>query len=304
MSSRAARLTRPGVFALLMLAAAITSLLPPRWTSWTGNLLQPLAWVQWLASGTTRTSAEQLAKPLSGQTVPIESYQQLQQQLAEATRQLEHQLATLDALAQRVDELTGLRDQLRDAAMHIILGRVIGGDTAPGRETLVITPGSLGGLAVGQWVVAGRRVDRTETATGRELVARQWLIGRIADVQTHIARVRLTTDPAFGPIKVWLAKPFAGGPLERFNQPCVLEGAGAGRMIIRQSVLDAVTAEYTHVLMRIPGPVPVFLTTGQVVAARPRSDSPLHFDLDIRPPGDARRLEVVYVLQVAAPLSP
>lgn len=294
------RLRHPTTFAILMLLAAAASLLPGRWTRWTGNLLQPVAWVQWVVSGGTRAAIRNALTPPTGAVVPQKDYDRLEETVDELHRQIQHQQLALDDLERRFDELTGVREQLRDDSTRIVLATVVGGDTAAGREALVISPGALRGIAVDQWVVAGRPLDPDETATGRELLLRGWVIGRVADARNHVARVRLCTDPAFGPVPVWLGKLGSNGRVELAENACVLEGIGGGKMIIRQATQDYFAAGYTYVMVRFPGSVPVILTVGTVTSSRIRSDSPLHYDLDVAPAGNARALTHVYVLNPRA----
>lgn len=289
------RLSRAATFVLLMTLAALTALMPPRWTAWTGRLLQPLAWIQWIAGAGSRSAIRNLSAAPDEPTVSRRAYEELQDALADRQRQLEHQQATLQALAERVDELTGLRGQLQDPSMKIVLATVLGGDTSPARGGLTITPGALRGLAPGQWVVAGRPLDPNEVATGRQLLARHWVIGRVAQAHTHVGRVRLATDAGFTPVEVRLAQVTPDGQVMFAERRAVLEGAG-GRMMIRQAVEDYFANGYREVFIELPGTIPTTLLIGRVVSARPRSDSPLHYDLEVEPPAPARRLTHVYVL--------
>lgn len=284
-----------------MLAATVTSLLPVRWTRWTGNLLQPLAWVQWVVSGGTRTAIHNALSPPTGAVVPLDEYESLDATVDGLRRQVLHQQLALDALGRRFDEVTGLREQLRNDSTRIVLATIVGGDTATGRETLNISPGALRGVAVGQWVVAGRPLDPEETATGRQLLLRGWIIGQIADARNHVAHVRLSTDPVFGPIRVSLARLGADDSFELAPNACVLEGAGRGRMVIRQATRDYLADGYSDVLVEMAGSTPVVLAVGRLTGSRVRSDSPLHYDLTVEPVASVRDLTHAFVLIAQRP---
>ncbi len=279
-----------------MLAAAAASLLPVRWTRWTGNLLQPLAWVQWVVLGSTRAGMHNALTPPTGAVVPLHEYESLDATVDGLRRQILHQQLALDELGRRFDEVTGLRGQLRDGSTRIVLATVVAGDTAAGRETLTISPGALRGVAVDQWVIAGQPLDPQETATGRALLLRGWVIGRVADVRNHVAHVRMCTDAAFGPIRVSLGKLDEDGSFEMAPNECVLHGAGRGRMVIRQATRDYLAAGYVDVMVKLGGSTPVVVSVGQVTGSRTRSDSPLHYDLDVTPVARTRDLTHVYIL--------
>src|SRR5690606_32284116 len=97
------------------------------------------AWIQWIAGAGSRSAIRNLSAAPDEPTVSRRAYEELQDALADRQRQLEHQQATLQALAERVDELTGLRGQLQDPSMKIVLATVLGGDTSPARGGLTIT---------------------------------------------------------------------------------------------------------------------------------------------------------------------
>ena len=66
-------------------------------------------------------------------------------------------------------------------------------------------------------------------------------------------------------------------------------------------LIDRATADYYAdgrrlVLVRPSGGLPSSLAIGEVVSARSIPDAPLHFDLEVRPLGDVRRLDWVYVI--------
>ncbi len=291
------RLNRVSLFTVLMVAALVTATLPTRWTAWSGRVMQPLAWAQYLGGWLTRRPVELVEDQLlEGRSVPLREYLALEDQLADLRRQLRHQTLSLQALGERIDELTGLRDQLRDASARIISARVLSGDSSSERETLTISVGQLRGVEVGDWVVAGQRIADA-SATGREVVWRQWLVGQISEVQPHVSRVRLATDRSFGPIQVVIGRTGDDGRPVLAEDICVLQGLGGGRMVIRQATEDYLAAGYTFAAVRLPAAVPLALTIGELTASRVRTDSPMHHDLELHPPGRVASQTMAYVLR-------
>lgn len=291
------RLSRISLFTVLMVTSLVTATLPTRWTAWSGRVMQPLAWAQYFGGWMTRRPIELVEdQVLDGRSVPLREYLALEDQLADLRMQLRHQTLSLQALGDRIDQLTGLRDQLRDASARIVSARILSGDSSPDRDTLTISVGSLSGIEVGDWVVSGQRVG-DEKATGREVVWRQWLVGQVSEVQPHVSRVRLATDRAFGPIKVSIVRTADDGSLDPAEGVCVLQGLGDGRMVIRQATRDYMAAGYQFAAVRLPAAVPLVMTIGELTATRGRTDSPMHFDVELHPPGRVRPQSMAYVLR-------
>jgi hypothetical protein len=136
--------------------------------------------------------------------------------------------------------------------------------------------------------------------TGRELLARQWIIGRISEVHPFTARVRLMSDPTFTRQRVRLAKPLADGALAVSDRECLLYGASQrGHMTIIQAPADFYKEGYTAVLIPAEAGLPSTFLAGFVTGSTPVPNAPLHFDLDVAPPAAARELTRVFVLSTA-----
>jgi hypothetical protein len=136
--------------------------------------------------------------------------------------------------------------------------------------------------------------------SGRQLLMRQWLIGRVSEVQPYTARVRLVSDPKFGASQagepVCLARRLADGRWQPTPAKYVLSGRGSGRGVISRADADYWSLGYELVLAT-PGPdLPVTLSIGRIVGSRRLEESALHFDLDVQPLGDVRALSWVYVI--------
>jgi cell shape-determining protein MreC len=278
-----------------MVASAIVALLPARWTACSGGLVQPLGWLSWAVTGGTREAEEAVSAALEPAASPDE-VREMRRQLGELERKVGQQAVELAEMERLVADLSGLRDQLADQRAKIIFATVIGGDASPERETLTISKGARNGVRVGDWVAAGSPVDeRDPHETGRGLLMRQWIIGRVSVVHPYLCHVQLTVDPAFGTERAWPAKALPDGSWETADTQCGLQGLGGGRMRIRQAPRDFRAEGFDHVLVPLAHPRPMALVAGRVVASE-KLETGLHYDLAVEPWADPHALSHVYVV--------
>jgi cell shape-determining protein MreC len=284
--------TKSETFILLMIASAASAFLIPRpWTDWLRGPFQATAFLQWPATSAAR-EADRVVDDALARRLSAEASRRLRAENEALQRQVVNLQLQLADLAEEVELVTGLRDQLPDSHVVIVLAPVIAYDADPRRETLqiLLKPWTRPLVRKGQWVAAG--VYESPTRVG---LARQWLIGQVTEVQTRLARVRLATDPAFR-TEVRVAVPATGGGWEMTEEGCVLDGKGDGRMLISQAPVDYFAEGYRVVVVP-PGPaLPFPLTVARLEGSRPRDDAPTHFDLEAVPWSSAERLTHVYVI--------
>lgn len=292
------RPSKPTLFAILMVASALTALLPSEWTACTHGVAQPLSPVTWAISAGCRSIGHSARRLMQPDPSPAE-LARLRQENERLARQVGQQQVTIAELERLLADLSGLRDQLADLRAEIIIARVLSGDAAPPRETLLIGKGSRHGVEVGDWVAAGVPPEALAAAeTGRDWVLRQWLIGRISDVQPFTSRVQLATDPQFGTERATTAKALPDGSWQSAGRHCGLVGVGDGRMMIRQAVEDYLASGFTIVLIPLAHPRPTALAVGRITGAAVL-DTGLHYDLTVEPWSDPRRLSYVFVLSLS-----
>jgi cell shape-determining protein MreC len=298
MSPRLWRPTKPTVFAILMVAAALAALLPARWTSCADGLMQPISPITWLISGGARRAGA-AAENLAARDPTRGDFQRLQDENERLTRQVGQQSILIAEMERMIADVTGLQDQLVDLQARIIFAAVLGADPSPDREVLLISKGARHGVEVGDWVAAGMPpTQHPAGATGRELLLQQWLAGIIVEVQPHVSRVQLTTDPEFGTQLAWAAQPLTDDTWKVAERQCGLVGVGAGHMRIDRATTDYVATGHTIVLIPLAHPQPVALVAGRIVGSEPL-DTGVHYDLQVEPWGDARALTHVYVISVS-----
>ena len=296
-------LSKPGLYAILMIAAAITSLLPARWTSCVDSLTQPISPITWAVS----SSVHALRNTADDLTTPAPSASQAQELLEQNERyllQLRQQGILIDELEQIIRDLSGLREQMSDERARIVFASVIGGETSPLRETLRISRGTRHGIRVGDWVAAGLpKQERHTEGGGRDLLMQQWLIGVVSEAFPYVSDVRLTTDPGFRPNTVfWVARVVTetGTQLEIAPRECSLEGIGHQKMLIDRAAEDYESEGYNIVLAPLAYPQPLALVLGQIEQSR-ALETGLHYQFVVKPWSDARTLTHVYVISLVEP---
>jgi cell shape-determining protein MreC len=279
------------------LAALSAFVLPRSWTAPGRGLFQPLALLQWpmswLAGKTGRT-----VEPAAAEALPPEQARELRAENARLQRQVLQQRLALQQAEGRVEELSGIADQMPDSHVGILIAPVVACDASPRHSTLLIAKGQQRRwVQEGEWVVAGGAgaPDWDAEATVRDLLHRGWLIGRVSEVQPRVARVQLATDPRFK-TEVWAARMLADGTVQLAGKPCHLQGVGAGRMSITQAVEDYFKTDYRLVVVPTSRDLPVPLTVGRIAGSTPRADSSQHFNLSVLPWGSADKLSHVFVL--------
>ncbi|MFQ5807577.1 MAG: rod shape-determining protein MreC [Phycisphaerae bacterium] len=257
--------------------------------------MSPLAWVFSRATRQTRQTVESLTRPAPTR----EELEQLRHYNQRLTLQVGQQQLLIAEMERQLADLSGLRDQLGDLRAKIIFAAVVGGDTSPRRETITISKGRRQGIERGDWVAAGMpEAERDPVATGRDLLLRQWLIGRVTEVQPYVSRVQLATDPDFGTERAWAAKTLMDNTWQVAGRPCGLEGFGDGSMRIRQASEDYLATGYTIVVVPLADPQPMALAIGRIIASE-MLETGLHYDLEVEPWGDPQALSHVYVISLS-----
>ena len=287
-------------FVVLMFLAAILSLLPASWTRWQRGATQLLGPAQWGLSSVAR-SAREATSPADSTRLSTEETVRLQEENDELRRLVAQQGTWLEDLERRYDEISGLRRQLGDSGARILIAPVWSYDASPRRDTLLIGRGSVDGIERGMWVAAGARSREPEAGeTGRQALMRQWLIGRVSEVQPYASRVVLASDPKFGDPqageRVLLAKVLEDGRWQPTAAKYMLTGSGQGRMVIRQADADYWSQGYRVVLVPASAGLPVMLSIGRIVGSARLPESALHYDLQVEGWTDVRDLRQVYVI--------
>jgi len=279
------------VWILLGVAALTALILPTAAARWIRGLFQPVAALQWPVASATRKAADAAHDVLEPRITP-EDARRLYHENQELERLVVQQQIALEEYQQRWERVTGLRGVLPGDDVKLVLAPVVSYDADRRRDTLRIglneRTASL--VKVGQWVAAG--LLQTPSA---DLLARQWLIGRISEVQLRFARVQLVTDPKFR-VEARVAILDANTRWTLSEESCLVEGVGDGRMVIRQVARDYFAEGYRLVFVPASRELPVPLAIGELQSSRRRSDSSQHWDLSVTPCGSVELLTHVFVI--------
>jgi cell shape-determining protein MreC len=297
MSLNPRHLSRSGLFVLLMAMALVAALLPPRSLAWLRAGLQPLSWLQSPVTGMTHWvlawggTADELS-PADAERLRAENDQ--------LRRQLAHFDQRYQELRYELEQVTRVRQQLQDTDSRIISAQVIGPLSDPRRDALRLARGEWAGVRVNQWVVAAEPTAERDLS-GRELVARQWLIGRITEVRPYESVVTLLSDRTARPERVVVAGVRPDGTWERLSGEMLLHGGGDGRLQIREATQSFLDGGGGRVVL-VPASewLPSAMTVGRLEDAQRVEQTQLHYNLTVAPWGEARQLRYVYIIDMAA----
>lgn len=289
-------------FWILTALSAISAFVLP--ASWTAPLRRPFQFValaQWPVSATVDALSE-AAQDVGASTITQERARELERENQALQMQLIHQGALLDELSRRWEALAGEPLRLPDAHMRVLMVPVVGHDADPGRATLqvVLSVRQSSLVRRGQWVAAGRAPQLSDLEEGgRALLHRQFIVGRVIEVQSRVARVQLTTDPRFR-AEVRAARVLDDGvTLEMASAGCILAGRGGGLLRIEQAAEDYLSSGMRIVVVPAGADLVVPLSAGKIIASAPRADSSRHFDLTVEPWEPLESLTYVYILAAA-----
>lgn len=291
--------SKSATFWILIAVSAVTAfVLPSSWTTWVRGVFGPLALPQRLVSWGARGSAEAVGS-LASPTISQDQARELQRENEVLKRQVAQQRMRLGVVEQRLADLTGLSGQLPDSHVRVVIAPIVACDRTASRATLRLTLSERQSRLVrkDQWVVAAEapRPDWDAQATVRDLLDREWLVGRVSEVHPRVADVQLTTDPRFR-TEVRAARVLVDGTWQLAEEGCVLVGVGHGKMRISQSVKDYGKTDFGIVVVPPSRDLAIPLSVGRIESSAPRSDSARHFDLTVTPWERFERLTHVYIL--------
>jgi len=222
------RLSRRGVFVILLLLSAVALLLPPRWTDPAKHVAQLLVPPQDLLYGAAHRAARSLDR-LEPSTDGDSA-----EQLAEARLELASLSARLQQLQAENEMLRAVRAVSLPPAIPILPAKIVARDVAAWRDSIIVARGSSRGASWHDWVSARFFVDKGHTsnvAEGQPVLARQALIGRVEQVSPYVSRVQLLTDVDAPRIEVRIGSG-SGAAMQFVDYPCSIRGGGRQTMLI------------------------------------------------------------------------
>ena len=298
---------------MLMAASVVTVLLPGDLFAPLRNLMQTVVAPPQLAARHVTQAATGAVGRVTHRPIAAQTHSRLMQQkrlIENENIALRDQLTRLEAT---VAELSGLRQRGFPELGRLIPARVVALDAAVGRESIVISKGQSHDVRDNDWVVTGFEVNvggdhgvQVESA----VLARQCLIGWVQRAGSLTSRVALLTDAyAHRPLRVHIASGqgkhellLADGKL----QPFALEGAGGGKMRIRDIPKDLVNDQRVRVGDVVTSEpedprLPMMLVVGVIDALELNRSQPVYYNATVRPTCDVRELSQVVIADLSTP---
>lgn len=288
------RPTKATVLAAMMIGALLLALVPPSISSNIRSVIQPLGLLQWPVTALTR-GLKATAGWFSQRQSEANQFAALESERDQLRIQVGQQSLLIENLRNQVDRLSGIRAQLGDPTVRILIAPVLGLDSSSRRAAFTIGRGARDDIRVGDWVVAA---DDTapESLARLDVLLRQWVVGRVVETSPYQARVRSCVDPEFRGVPVRLAKRQPDGSWLAAPADALLGGIGHDRMQIQKATFDFLRQGFTVVLVPVIEQASGLLVAGEITQSRTLPESALHFDCDVRPWGDYRKLAQVYVI--------
>lgn len=307
--------SKPTIFAMLMLAAVVVSLLPRDFFGSARDLTQLVA----LPGAAVTQAANRVsdsAKALSAEPVPAQKFQETLQ-AKQATEN--ENIALRQQIMQLQNTVAGLQ-QLRSRSQfpsdgRLIPARVVGWDAVPGRDSLMLLKGR-SDIRDGSWV-ASRFPVRAGSEDGvrdeLRVLARETLIGWIEQSAPFTSRVVLLSDRYTN--RVWRVHIAAVGRKDReteFVAPApgqdpadfALEGIGNGQM----RILDINASYIKQGLIQVGDVIttdghdpklPLAMVIGDIVELQPVKKQPLLYHAIVKHRCDPKDMSEVFIVDVS-----
>ncbi|MCK5343367.1 MAG: rod shape-determining protein MreC [Candidatus Heimdallarchaeota archaeon] len=171
---------------------------------------------------------------------------------------------------QNVEKLSGLRNRSIWEGVSFVLADVITAFTDISRNEFIINRGKNDGLAKGQFVLGNNSI-----------------VGTISDLDAHIARVQLLTDPR-SRITVKIGE---------LDLQCIMQGNGndSARIQLISKKYKIENGDIIYVQKK-PGFLDIPMIAGIVVQCKTDDENPLLWEIKVKPACDIQRLKSVTVI--------
>lgn len=292
--------------AILVVVSGAALFAPASWTGRLISLIQPLVPLQHGEAMATHA----VAGAFRDHPDPVSAEQYGAMRLRQEG--LKHQVAALTARVAELESEVGIltATRLRDIAGggigtrgRLVPARVITGDLLPWRSSRLINAGTLQGVRAAAPVVS----DQFSIEPGREQGIRdglvvllgEVLVGFVAQVGTHTARVKLISDVSIQ-MKCRIGRFEEDGTCRLMDDSYWIYGRGNGRMEIRdvdRRDVEAGVVQVGDVVLSDPrsAQLPAAMTMGTVRGISPARDKPLFSILVIKSEPHSEPLDRVYV---------
>ena len=309
---------RNNLFAILMGCSILLILLPVRWTGWLKSVRQVLVPFQHGVSALTGGSSVGGPASVSGEehrrvVDELESTRNELIALHALVREMEAEQPTVATIIQKLLTRTASREG------RLVPARIIAHDPAAWRDAPLLSRGRQSGVRDGAWVTSCRDLDAGEEDGMRQgmlVLAREYLIGQIAEVTPYSSRLILLSDVETR-IQVWIGRiedkrfrvlpsPDALREPKRWADPgaeasFLLAGRGNGRMVVEQVHEDyvkkgVIAVDDLVVSAGTTAELPVVMVIGRIAKIEDDPAQRQLRQLQVRCPVDPSRLRWVYAV--------
>ncbi|MHC4441079.1 MAG: rod shape-determining protein MreC [Planctomycetota bacterium] len=305
--------SKPTIFLILMLASAVLLLLPSDPLTPARDITSLIAIPQYLVRETAQRVTHRV-ESLADKPVTADRYAEVLQE----KQAVENENA---ALRQSVVELLATQEHL----MHLmdisqewtlVPAHVVAWDAVPGRDSLQLNKGRSSKVESMDWVVSRLQVDvgtKGGISDRSEVLPRECLIGWVEHAGLWSSRVVLLSDPEVNKAMRVYIEPSSGRQDHKSGRqaPLILEGAGQGKMLIRDIPADLVTNGLVRVgdlvnSDRNDTRLPVAMVIGTISELKQnREDNvpPLFYEAVVEHRYDPKKLSLVFIVARDAPQS-
>lgn len=309
---------RNNLFAIMMGCSILLMLLPVRWTGWLKSVRQVLVPFQHgmsaLAGGSSTGGTASVPGEEHRRVVgELESTRNELIALHALIREMEAERPTVAMILQKLLTRTASREG------RLVPARIIAHDPAAWRDAPLLSRGRRSGIRNGAWVTSCRDLDAGEEDGMRQgmlVMAREFLIGRIAEVTPYTSRLILLSDIETR-TQVWIGRiegkrfgvlpsPDALRDGKHQADPgaeasFLLAGRGNGEMVVEQVHEDyvknnVIAVDDLVVSAGTTAELPVVMVIGRVTKIEDDPAQRQLRQLQVRCPVDPSRLRWVYAV--------
>lgn len=304
------RLTRGGVFTMLLFLSAVALFLPPEWTDSVKHVAQLLVPAQDLLN----TAARRALQPLQR----TESSAGADPNADALLRELVSEKAYAAQLQEEIEQLRALRDHQLPPAVPLLDAKIVARDVALWRDSLLVARGSIRGVNRRDWVASRLFLNRGRASSieeGQAVLARQCLLGVVEQVSPYMSRVQLLTDVDSPRVEVRVAR-VRRNRVELIDYACSIHGDGRGQMAIENVESQYVQTDDSaqpdakdprirvgDLVLTAPGQLglPVPLAIGKITRISENPHKRLVYHLTVQPLIDVGELRDVFIVPIVPP---
>ncbi|MCL2330092.1 MAG: hypothetical protein FWC56_02195 [Phycisphaerae bacterium] len=304
--------SKPVIFALLMVGSLVLALMPRDFLAPLRQATQLAGVAQYGATSVTR-GVTQSAKTLLAEPVPADEHAKTETARVAAENENIVLRGQVQQLQTMVDELRNVRNRSQfPSGGRLVSARVVGWDTAAGRDSLALFKPTSRNVRKDDWVASSLLVDASnkDIACDERVLARETLIGWVEQPTSMASRVVLLSDRYSH--RKWTVHVAKVGRPDRQNEFVMeegrpvgfaLEGIGGGKMrmtdIPAQYVKNGIIRVNDVVTTDGRDPkLPLSMVIGEIESLEPIKKQPLLYNAIVKHRCDPKELADVLIVNI------